>query len=117
MRKVSYRLPAPLLDQVKHSALIVYGPKGKSRWICEAIRELVDADPGLTKVGLSEALSDNDALDIVNFDETTWALFEQACLVVRRQDPFFEGVRSAVIRAAIRHRIGNRVVERLTIDQ
>ncbi|WP_026608611.1 hypothetical protein [Methylocaldum szegediense] len=110
MPKVSYRLPDSLLSQVKRFSTVMYGPKGKSKWICEAIRDLVSTDPGLTKVGLGEDLSRNDALDIVNVDEATWDLFEQACHVVRRQDPLFDGVRSAVIRAAIRHRIDKQAI-------
>jgi hypothetical protein len=88
---------------MRETVLKTHGPKGKSDWMCKVVTCFVRADPRLTQVGLGEALVDNDVTDVVNFDDKTWELFEQACLTIRRQDPLFQGVQSALIRAALRY--------------
>lgn len=103
MRKISYRLPRELRDRMRAVIRQGPGPKGKSEWVCRALAGLVATDPRLARVGLGEALVENDVTDAINLDDRTAELLEQACCAVRRQDPLFQGVQSAVIRAALRH--------------
>lgn len=103
VRRVSYRLPRDLRDRSREVIRKVKGPKGKSDWIREALAELVVVDPRLSRVGLGEALADHDVIDMVILDPASSEVLDQACLAVRRQDPLFQGVQSAVIRAALRY--------------
>ncbi len=85
-----------------------YGMMGKRKWIKEAIADLVKTDMGLASVGLGEHYEVHDAQDVVIMDMKTVQRLEAAMTMIRRQDPLFEGVQSAVIRAAIRMRLNSR---------
>ena len=105
MTKTTYRLPSALRDTMRSAALEQYGPKGKSRWVREAIGELLEADPALRSVGLSEDLMHHDALDVVSLEDGLRERIEVAMTTLRRQDPLMRGVQSVIIRAAIRRKL------------
>jgi len=88
-----------------------YGPRGGSRWINEAIVGMVAADPALELVGLGEDLMSRpkfDRLKSFGLSQEGAAALGLALRRVRGQDVTQEGVRSAVIRAAIRWRLAKR---------
>jgi hypothetical protein len=104
--KTSVLLPQAIKYQFELAlAADGYGRQGGSRWIREAIISLVDHDPGMSTVGLGEDRQRFPALRTLELDEASSRALEKAVLIVRSQDPLIEGVRSAVIRAAIRHRL------------
>lgn len=104
-RKTTYRLPSILRQEMLENVEKIYGKKGKSRWIGEAIALLVAQDVALSSVGLGEDHENQDAVDVVQLGSESYRLLELAMTKIRRQDPLFEGVQSAVIRAAIRIRL------------
>ena len=104
-KKTTYRLPAGLRASMLASVAREYGKKGKSRWIKEAIAELVARDAGLSSVGLGEDYETHDTSDVLVMDGAALEQLQGAMTLIRRQDPLFEGVQSAVIRAAIRRRL------------
>jgi len=104
-KKTTYRLPSALRKSMLESVAKKYGKKGKSRWINEAIEELIKNDPGLSSVGLGEDYETYDTADVVAMDSAGLESLQTAMTTIRRQDPLFEGVQSAVIRAAIRLRL------------
>lgn len=104
-KKTTYRLPSELRNSMLESVAMEYGKKGKSKWIKEAIDGLIAKDKGLTSVGLGEDYETNDASDVLVIDSATLEKLQTAMTLIRRQDPLFEGVQSAVIRAAIRMRL------------
>ena len=89
------------------AAIAECGKKGKSRWIHIAIEELFESDPILQSVGQGEDLNVNDATDVINITPELRDRIETAILKLRRQDPLMEGVQSAIIRAAIRQKLGS----------
>ena len=104
-KKTTYRLPSELRESMLKSVAREYGKKGKSRWIKEAIADLIVKDAGLSSVGLGEDYENYDASDVVVMDSATFENLQTAMTTIRRQDPLFQGVQSAVIRAAIRLRL------------
>ncbi len=107
LKKTTYRLPSDLRESMLESVAKQYGKKGKSRWIQEAIDELLAKDAGLASVGLGEDYETYDKSDVLVLDKTTLEKLQIAMTAIRRQDPLFEGVQSAVIRAAIKMRLSN----------
>ncbi len=105
MSKTTYRLPAALRTAMLGAVERSYGKKGKSRWIREAIDELLTEDPALSAVGVSEDLNRNDVADVVDLGAELPERITEGVQLLRRQDPTMEGVRSAIIRAAIRRRL------------
>jgi hypothetical protein len=104
-KKTTYILPSELRESILESVAREYGKKGKSRWIKEAIADLIAKDAGLASVGLGEDYETYDKSDVVVIDSATFENLQIAMTTIRRQDPLFEGVQSAVIRAAIRMRL------------
>jgi hypothetical protein len=104
-----------MMDQETYGALqsaftesADYGPRAGSRWINEAIISMVDSDPALELVGLGEDMSSRpkfDRLKSFGLSKDGSAALALALRRVRGQDVTQEGVRSAVVRAAIRWRL------------
>ena len=107
-QKTTYRLPSELKNRMANAVKDAYGKKGKSRWIKEAIAELINLDTGLSSVGLGEDYEVQDESDVLVLDETAYQNLQTAMTMIRRQDPLYSGVQSAVIRAAIRLRLDSR---------
>lgn len=103
--KTTYRLPNELRQKMLKAVAETYGAKKKSLWINDAIKLLVDTDSILSTVGLGEFYDVYDKVDVVLIDENTQMLLETAMLKIRRQDPLYSGVQSAIIRAAIRKKL------------
>jgi hypothetical protein len=101
-------LPQELRDKLLLAVKEDYGVKQKSRWIGEAIQQLITNDVGLASVGLGEVHDQQDSSEVILLDQITYLALETAMTSIRRQDPLYEGVQSAVIRAAIRGRLKNR---------
>jgi hypothetical protein len=104
-KKTTYRLPSELRKSMLVSVAREFGKKGKSRWIKQAITDLIAKDTGLSSVGLGEDYESNDASDVIVIDSETFEKLQTAMMTIRRQDPLYAGVQSAVIRAAIRMRL------------
>jgi metal-responsive CopG/Arc/MetJ family transcriptional regulator len=82
-----------------------YGPRGRSRWISEAVTQLLIDDPIMGSVGLGEDAMRFEQLRTVTFSEAAKVALDAAVRIVRGHDALLEHVRSSVIRAAIRNRI------------
>lgn len=106
--KTTYRLSSDLKIRMNAAVKDDYGVKKKSLWINEAISQLLDNDIGLSCVGLGEHYEVQDKSDVLLLDEKAYQALETAMTVIRRQDPLYEGVQSAVIRAAIRNRLSKK---------
>lgn len=107
MRRTAFKLPRSLRDryiaQVNNSE--GYGPRGKSRWVREAIERLFTDDPGLQQVGHAREHEIRDAFDNVIFDTRTEAMVQTGIHLLRSQYPLWEGVQGDIVRAAIVHRL------------
>ncbi|MFA6094265.1 MAG: hypothetical protein WC757_00005 [Candidatus Paceibacterota bacterium] len=103
--KTTYRLPNELRLKMLSVVAENYGKKKKSQWINDAIKQLIETDLTLSSVGLGEHYDIQDRTDVLLIDESTLLLLESAMLKVRRQDPLYQGVQSAIIRAAIRKKL------------
>ncbi len=106
MSKTTFKLPRSLRDEMREVAKAEQGPRGKSRWVREAVLSLLETDPGLSTVGLGEDLREARGMVVDQIDITGITNdLESAITLLRRQDPMMEGVQSAILRAAIRHRL------------
>ena len=86
-----------------------YGGKGKSRWVREALTQLFKHDPDLMNVGVGDDLEVNDAEDAFFLSMENGLAIDAAVEIIRSQYPRAEGVQSAIIRAAVRYRLRERV--------
>jgi len=80
--------------------------KEQSRWICEAVQQLVNSDTrGLAGITVGEALEKRSIRIPLHLDEDTYDAIQRGVAMFRRLDPGEEGVRSALIRAAVKARV------------
>ena len=110
MKRVACRMPLALKTMLRQVVTDDgYGGKGKSRWVREALIQLFEQDPDLMNVGVGDDLEVNDAEDSFSLStENEWAI-DVAVELIRSQYPRAEGVQSAIIRAAVRYRLRERV--------
>lgn len=90
---------------LREASSAVYGAKGKSRWVREALVMLAAEDPAMTSVGLGEAHFVPACSEQILLSEESEETLEKLVARVRRQDPLAEGVQSQVLRAAVRWRL------------
>jgi hypothetical protein len=113
LKRVACRMPLALKKMLRQAVTDEgYGGKGKSRWVREALVQLFEQDPVLMNVGVGDDLEVNDAEDSFSLSpENEWAI-DAAVELIRSQYPRAEGVQSAIIRAAVRYRLRQRVKKR-----
>lgn len=107
-KKVTVRFPKRLKSEMQ-SALIKsgYGLHGKSRWLKETIdiflkqRNFVD----FVEHGIDINQAELTEVEAFYLDADTFKLMKEAFVQVRTKHPLFEGVQSALIRAAAVYRI------------
>ncbi len=114
MRRTAFTLPSLL--RTEYTAHVThahgYGPRGKSRWVREAIVMLFRDDPGLTQVGLGVDVIDKDAVEPIYLDESTEDLMKVGYRILRAQYPEWEGVQGDIIRAAVMYRLAHDTNDR-----
>lgn len=103
-KKITVRFPKRMKSEMQ-SALIKsgYGLRGKSRWLKESIAiflklkdfvDYVDQGININQAELSE-------VEAFYLDIETIQLLKDAYLQIRVNNPLFEGIQSALIRAAV----------------
>lgn len=108
MVRMGFTLSRELAEQWRAAVVREgYGARGKSRWTCEAIEQLISEDPLLQWVGRGSDLETRDSTADFRLTDLAGAALEKAVRVLRRQDPSWEGVRPDIVRAAIRWRIAH----------
>ncbi len=110
MKRVACRMPLALKTLLGQAVTDDgYGGKGKSRWVREALTQLFEHDPDLMNVGVGDDLEVNDAEDAFFLSMENELAIDAAVEVIRSQYPRAEGIQSAIIRAAVRYRLRQRV--------
>jgi hypothetical protein len=80
-----------------------YGLHGKSKWLAAAIKKLT-LNPYLISLvgnGTSESQAELTEVEAFYLSNETLEDIKFVIIKVREQDPFFEGIQSALIRASI----------------
>lgn len=106
LKKTTYKIPHDLkIEMLTAVTRDGYGLKGKSKWIKTAIQALLEDDPELKTVGIGDALTKNNSVDVVNLPKDIKDQLMDGIYTLRRRDPLWEGVQGALIRAAIKHQL------------
>ncbi len=113
MKRIACRMPSALKTML-HQIVSEdgYGGKGKSRWVREALTQLFEHDPDLINVGVGDDLEANDAEVVFSLSQDHGDAIDAAVELIRSQYPRAEGVQSAIIRAAVRYRLRERIKNR-----
>jgi len=82
-----------------------YGMRGKSRWIAEAVVDLLAHREWLAMAETGEGLVLSPAHEVVYLEPELKERIEAAVLDMRTRHPMMEGPQSAIIRGAITRRL------------
>lgn len=105
-KRAGFTINTDLADRWRQAILNDgYGARGKSRWTSEAIVRLVEEDPTLQWVGYGSDVEVHDRVEDIRLSGDAVEAMLKAVRILRRQLPDWEGVRSDVIRTAIRWRL------------
>lgn len=110
LKRVACRMPSVLKAMLSEAVQDDgYGGKGKSRWVREAVNQLFEHDPDLVNVGVGDDLETNDVEDAFFLCEENRLAIDAAVDLIRSQSPRAEGIQSAIIRAAVRYRLREKM--------
>lgn len=107
-KKITVRFPKRLKVEMQKSLIESgYGLRGKSRWLKEGIINFLMQPNFFDSVEHGSDINQAELLELEAFylDMDTIKILKNGFVKVRENYPLFEGVQSAVIRAAVVHRL------------
>lgn len=104
--RISYCLPEAILVDVKSAMMSQgYDLKGKSKWITEAIHQLLSLPNYSDLVMINDQMDGFGKMDSISLDVTLKEKLDVAILEIRKRHPIIEGVQSKILRTAIVQRL------------
>lgn len=103
-KATSLRMPASMADGYVSAYTAIYGKRGATRWIEEALAQLLKHPSFVTKIGAGEN-QEFDTKAYVGLTPLAQTLVEDAIRRYRRVDPLTNHLHSMILRAAIRLRL------------
>lgn len=104
--RLSYCIPEGILIDIRERmASEGYDLKGKSKWISEAVYELLATDNFSELVNINEQMQNFGKLDSISIDQALKTKLDNAIIEIRRNFPSIEGVQSKILRTAIVQRL------------
>jgi hypothetical protein len=104
--KIAFTLPGLLQSEVKvQMQQDGYKPSGKSRWIIEAINELLETNYYPDLVKLNDEMQGLGKNEFVVVPIMLKQKLDQAVISIRKQYPELNGVQSRILRTAIVQRL------------
>ena len=82
-----------------------YGMRGKSRWIREAIEELLTYPNYTELISLSDEMEDCKHSISIRLPRELFLEIEKAVINIRKEFPELEGIKSRIVRTAIIQRL------------
>lgn len=104
--RVSYFLPEAILFDVKEMMMKEgYDLKGKSKWVSEAVHELLSFQNFAEMVMISDQMEGFAKLDSISIEQELKMKLDATVIEIRTQFPAIEGVQSKILRTAILQRL------------
>jgi hypothetical protein len=104
--RLSFYLPEGLLNDIKEKMISQgYDLKGKSKWISEAVLDLLNISNFSELVNINEQMDGTQKLDSVSVNQDLKLKVDNAIIEIRKEFPSIEGVQSKILRTAIVQRL------------
>lgn len=104
--KTTIRLPHTTRQEMLNALIAEgYGLRGKSRWISEAIKQLLNRQNYPELVDIGDGLAGLVDVEAIYLTPELKKSLDQALIVVRTVYPTMEGVQSCIIRTSIIQRL------------
>ena len=82
-----------------------YGLRGKSKWISEAVIDLIKIKDFEDLIAYNDGMHGFNKMETAIVDPAIEKIVEESVVVVRKKHPALEGVKSRIMRTAIIQRI------------
>lgn len=104
--KIAFVLPTNLQNELKERIIKdSYNLRGKSRWVCEAISNLLTTEHFPDLVKLNDEMKGFEKLESIIVSRPLKKQLDEAIVEVRKKYPTIEGVQSRIVRTAIVQRL------------
>lgn len=104
--KITFVLPTMLQSEFKERMIKdKYHMKSKSRWVSEAINELLTTQSYPDLVKLSDEMKGFEKLESVVISHDLKKQLDEAVINIRKKYPALEGVQSRIVRTALVQRL------------
>jgi len=104
--KLTFVVPQSLQSELRERVIQDgYGFRGKSKWVAEAVMQLLSLNNYTELVQYSEDMQGFNKPETVVVAESLKQQLDGAILAIRQQYPTLEGVQSAILRTAIMQRL------------
>ena len=104
--KVSFAVPNTLKNELRERVLKEgYGVRGKSKWISEAIENLLEYKEFLELISYSDEMHGFDQIETAVVEYSLKIKLDKAIIQIRKEFPTLEGVKSRIMRTAVLQRI------------
>ena len=104
--KVTFVIPEVLYVELREQMTKnQYGLRGKSKWVAEAVEQLLKMESYPDLVNLSENMKTYTKVETISVDTLVKQHMEEAVIHIRKAYPLLEGAQSCVIRTAIIQRL------------
>ena len=104
--KVTFVVPQVFQQDLREQVIKDgYGMRGKSKWISEAIENLLELPNYIELVQYSDEMKGFEKVETIVIAKNLKNLLDQAIIAVRKQYPTIEGVQSHIVRTAILQRL------------
>ena len=104
-KPTTLRLSKQVADAFTHACRSKYGVRGTTRWVEEALSDLLAHPSFATKVGVGELNAVFDATKALRLTPAARTMLEDGIRRYRRINPLAEGLSSQILRAAIKLRL------------
>jgi len=104
--KVAFAVPNNLKNELReHVIKDGYGLRGKSKWISEAVENLLEYKDFLELMSYSDEMHGFDQIETVVVEYPLKLKLDKAIIQIRKEFPTLEGVKSRIMRTAVLQRI------------
>lgn len=104
--KVTFAVPNSLKNELRERVIKGgYGLRGKSKWISEAVENLLEFKDYLELISYGDEMHGFDQIETAVIDYHLKLKIDKAIVQIRKEFPILEGVKSRIMRTAILQRI------------
>jgi len=104
--KVVFKVPEAMQHEMRCQVIDDgYGMRGKSKWVSEAIEQLLSNEFYAEYVNLTEDKRKVNKVETVLVEPRVKECIDRAVLEIRKKHPLLEGVKSCLVRTSIIQRL------------
>lgn len=105
-KTISVKIPKQIHEKLVERVIgDRYGMRGKSKWIIEAINDFLELDYFPELVDLADEMNELTHMESFRLPQELCNRINDSIIVVRKDFPELEGVKSKIIRASIMQRL------------